>query len=488
MEFDSFAFAVFFAIIFPTTALLRRHVRSRNLFLLAASYFFYACWDWRFLSLIWISTAVDYFCGLKLNVSAAEVNNPDKPAAPKAGDRKLLLLSLCTNLGILGFFKYFGFFVDTAVDALNAIGLSGEHHSLQIILPVGISFYTFQTLSYTIDVYRRKIPTERNLLNFATFVAFFPQLVAGPIERAARLLPQIRAPHRLTFDKFSSGSFLILWGLFEKIVIADNAAKVANVLFAADQPSGFDVIIGVYAFAIQIYGDFSGYTNIARGVARCLGFDLMRNFNLPYFAMNPSDFWRRWHISLSTWLRDYLYIPLGGNRCGRIRNYINLMITMVLGGLWHGAAMHFIVWGFFHGLVLSIHRYLQPFLKRINGKLPRLPMKLGVVLRIGLFFQVTCLGWLIFRVNDLPQLGQLLSAIVESPFTRRVMDSESELIGLGVSFLVLLTYETLQYRTGNPYILFKAPTLVRAFAYLALILSIVLFGEYGGESFIYFQF
>jgi alginate O-acetyltransferase complex protein AlgI len=488
MEFDSFSFAVFFAIIFPTTALLQRHVRSRNLFLLAASYFFYACWDWRFLSLIWISTAVDYYCGLKLNVSADAVNNAGTTVARKPGERKLLLLSLCTNLGILGFFKYFNFFVDTAVSALNSVGLSGEHQSLHIILPVGISFYTFQTLSYTIDVYRRKIPTERNLLNFATFVAFFPQLVAGPIERAARLLPQIRAPHKLTYQNFSSGSFLILWGLFEKIVIADNAAKVANVLFAADQPSGFDVIIGVYAFAIQIYGDFSGYTNIARGAARCLGFDLMRNFNLPYFAVNPSDFWRRWHISLSTWLRDYLYIPLGGNRRGRVRNYINLMITMVLGGLWHGAAMHFVVWGFFHGLVLSIHRFFQPFLGRLDGKLPRLPMNLGLVLRIGLFFQVTCLGWLIFRVNDLPQLGQLLSAVVESPLTRRTMDSESELIGLGLSFLILVVYETLQYRSKDPYILFKAPVVVRAFAYMALILSIVLFGEYGGDSFIYFQF
>ncbi|MCP4094329.1 MAG: MBOAT family protein [Planctomycetes bacterium] len=487
MEFDSFSFAVFFAIIFPTTALLQRHVRSRNLFLLVASYYFYACWDWRFLSLIWISTAVDFYCGLKLDVTEDEAKHNETPA-PRVGDRKVLLLSLCTNLGILGFFKYFNFFIDSAVGALNAIGLTGQHHSLNIILPVGISFYTFQTLSYTIDVYRRRIPTERNLLNFATFVAFFPQLVAGPIERAARLLPQIREPRFLTYRNLSSGSFLIVWGLFEKIVIADNAGRVANGLFAADQPSGLDVVIGVYAFAIQIYGDFSGYTNIARGVARCLGFDLMRNFNLPYFAVNPSDFWRRWHISLSTWLRDYLYIPLGGNRKGRVRNYINLMITMVLGGLWHGAAMHFVVWGFFHGLLLSIHRFFEPLLKRFDMKLPRLPMGFGKVIRIGLFFQVTCLGWLIFRVRDLPQLGKLLAALTDSPLSRRVMDSESDLIGLALSFLILIVYETFQYRSRDPYILFKAPLPVRAFAYMALILSIVLFGEYGGESFLYFQF
>jgi D-alanyl-lipoteichoic acid acyltransferase DltB (MBOAT superfamily) len=485
MVFNSLSFALFFAIVLPVTTLLQRRVRTRNAFLVLASYFFYGCWDWRFLALIWISTVVDYLCGLKLNVSEEEVGSGEPRSRT---DRLVLLTSLITNLGILGFFKYFDFFVDTAVSSLNALGIPGEHESLGIILPVGISFYTFQTLSYTIDLYRRKIPTERSLLNFATFVAFFPQLVAGPIERASNLLPQFRTPRAAGPSGFSSGLFLIGWGLVEKVVIADNAAKVADALFAAPDPGGLDVVIGVYAFALQIYGDFSGYSDIARGVARCMGFDVMRNFNLPYFAVNPSDFWRRWHISLSTWLRDYLYISMGGNRKSPRSTYVNLMTTMVLGGLWHGAAMNFVVWGFYQGTVLCVHRFFSPFFRAANATRSGLSAGLRYALRAAFFFQITCLGWLIFRVESLAQLRDMLAALATSPLTRRALDSESDLIGIAFAFLILLIYETIQFTRRDHYVLFKMPVMVRALAYSVMILSFILFGEFGGSAFIYFQF
>jgi len=488
MTFDSLAFALFFVVVLLVTILLRRHVRGRNVFLLLASYLFYSCWDWRFLGLIIVSTLVDFLCGIRMNVNERDIGAKGVSASRSRHDRWWLGVSLGTNLGLLGFFKYFNFFIETASSALEAIGLSAHQSSLQIILPVGISFYTFQTLSYTIDVYRRRIPTERSILNFATFVAFFPQLVAGPIERASHFLPQVRSVRTISYSQFSSGMYLIVWGLIEKIVIADNAAKVADALFGSDRPGGLDVIIGVYAFSIQIYCDFSGYTNIARGVARCLGFDLMRNFSFPYFAVNPRDFWNRWHISLSTWLRDYLYIPLGGSRRGKVMTYRNLFITMTLGGLWHGAGLHFVLWGVFHGAILSLHRVLDSSQRRVGKLMAFLPPGVRYCLKAALFFQVTCLGWLIFRADDIPQLGTLLHAVITSPTTTRVLESQSDLLGLMVSYLFLFVYEMIQFRRDDPYVIFKAHTAIRGFLYAAMLLAIILFGNYGGGTFIYFQF
>ncbi len=329
MLFNSYCFWLFFLVVFVLYAGLNH--KWQNRLLLVASYIFYGAWDWRFLSLIWISTVVDFFVALKIDEHRHSSNHERQ--------KKLwLIVSLCTNLGLLGFFKYCGFFVEEMGQLMDWLGVPLSLPSLSIVLPVGISFYTFQTMSYTIDVYRDQIRPVRDFEGFALYVAFFPQLVAGPIERSTHLMPQIIKPRQLTSDGYIEGLYLVLLGMFKKVVIADNMAIIVNAVFQSpvSQLSGLECLLGVYAFAFQIYGDFSGYSAIARGVSKFLGFDIMVNFNLPYFAQSPQEFWHRWHISLSTWLRDYLYIPLGGNRHGTARTYRNLMVTMVLGGIWHG--------------------------------------------------------------------------------------------------------------------------------------------------------
>jgi len=285
--------------------------------LLVASYIFYGAWDWRFLFLIFASTVIDYFCGLKIY----NTQNPEK--------RKIFVtISIISNLSFLGFFKYFDFFTFNLQRLFAYFNFSIDPMFLKIVLPVGISFYTFQTMSYTIDIYRRKMEPTNKFFDFALFVAFFPQLVAGPIERAKRLLPQILSPRQVTLGKFYEGCYLIFWGLFMKIFIADNLAKIVNPVYGGPPPyNGVDVLLASYAFAFQIFCDFAGYSNIARGLGKCMGFNIMINFNLPYIATNPSEFWQRWHISLSTWLRDYLYIPLGGNRKGKLKTYRKIKIS-----------------------------------------------------------------------------------------------------------------------------------------------------------------
>jgi len=327
MTFNSFQFFVFLPVVLGTYWLLRRR-HHQNLLLLVASYVFYGWWDYRFLSLLAISTVADFAIAQAMNRTESDRIR-----------RRWLFASLGVNLGILGFFKYFNFFVDSAVSVLNSLGLSAHAPTLSIVLPVGISFYSFQTLSYAFDVYRRRLPAERNIITFGLYVAFFPQLVAGPIERAQRLLPQFQAErHRPSPMEVWSGSWLILIGLFKKIVLADGLAMVVQDRFTDPTGHGaLSLLLGVYAFSIQIYGDFSGYSSIARGTSRLFGIELMRNFEQPYLSTNITQFWRTWHISLSTWLMDYLYIPLGGSQRGRRRTYINLMLTMLLGGLWHGA-------------------------------------------------------------------------------------------------------------------------------------------------------
>ena len=367
MAFNSLQFLGFFLLVWVLVGGLAHHrvlrwlfgahwrrgqsIAVRNAILLVASYVFYGAWDVRFLSLIILSTAVDYVVGREIFLS-------DDPVRKK----RLLLVSLVTNLGLLGVFKYYDFFARSLAELLTTLGISYQPPLLQILLPVGISFYTFQTLSYTIDIYRGQLRPARSWLGFATFVAFFPQLVAGPIERARDLVPQFARPRPITWRRVEWGFHLIGAGLFKKVVIADNVALVADAVFALQNPTGLQSLMGVYAFAVQIYCDFSGYTDIARGTASCLGFDLSKNFNLPYFAHTPSDFWRRWHISLSSWLRDYLYISLGGNRGGEKKTYRNLMLTMLLGGLWHGAAWTFVAGGRFTGwCCVSIASLRRPF-------------------------------------------------------------------------------------------------------------------------------
>ena len=343
MEFNSWEF-IFFLL---TVMVLHRLAPSRvlkNVLLLIASYAFYSAWDWRFCSLIVLSTITDFVVGQKIHVANSEYSR-----------RLWLICSLVVNLGVLAFFKYFNFFVGSFVSALENLGLETDPAYFNIILPIGISFYTFQTLSYTIDIYRKKLTPTHSLVEFALFVSFFPQLIAGPIERARHILPQLKVNHVIKVREVWVGLQLIFWGLFKKVFVADNVAMIVDNLFgnSASLPFGLSYL-AVLAFAIQIYADFSAYSDIARGCAKIFGINLMLNFQNPYLAANPQEFWRRWHISLSTWLRDYLYIPLGGNRGGKILAYRNLMLTMVLGGLWHGAAWNFVWWGF------TMERCLQP--------------------------------------------------------------------------------------------------------------------------------
>ena len=379
MLFNSFEYLVFLPVVVAVHWALP--TKLRNLFLLGASYVFYGAWDVRFLALLWLSTIVDYAVGRRLERTDSGVAR-----------RRLVMASLGTNLGILAVFKYFGFFVDSAVALIEAVGLNPSRPVLSVVLPVGISFYTFQTLSYSIDVYRRKMTAEHSFVRFALYVAFFPQLVAGPIERAHRLLPQLK---NRVFDPrmVESGLLLLARGLFKKLVIGDTMAGIVDASYA--EPVGLGTVgtlAIMYAFALQIYGDFSGYTDMARGSAMLVGVNLMENFRQPYLATSLTDFWRRWHISLSDWLRDYLYIPLGGNRSGLAKTYRNLILTMLLGGLWHGAAWTFVAWGGLHGVWLAAERWVRSKRKAVGG-VPRL------VLQVLTFHGVVVL-WVFFRASD----------------------------------------------------------------------------------------
>jgi alginate O-acetyltransferase complex protein AlgI len=446
--------------------------------LLVASYVFYSFWDWRFLGLIIISTLLDYFCGLKINSS----NNPKV--------RKLfLILSVAGNLSILGFFKYYTFFALSLKNLFLKFGILLDPISLNIILPIGISFYTFQTMSYTIDIYRKELEPTKNFLDFALFVAFFPQLVAGPIERARNLLPQILNPRKLDLEKIYEGFYLIFWGLFLKIFIADNLANIVDLVFKSSAPyNGVEVLLATYAFAFQIFCDFAGYSNIARGVGKCLGFDIMINFNLPYFSKNPQEFWRRWHISLSTWLRDYLYIPLGGNREGTIKTYRNIFITMLLGGLWHGASWTFIIWGIYHGALLIIHRILKPLLKKIHNPRIFIIKKLWGCLKIIFFFQFISLGWIIFRAVSINQLTEMLYGLFFNFNLSTDIDLKANLFKFIFCIGILLIVQLFQYLKKDLMIVLKTRVPVRVFFYFIIFYSMILFGLSGENEFIYFQF
>jgi alginate O-acetyltransferase complex protein AlgI len=495
MLFNSLHFVAFLIVVFSFTAMLRRRVPARNGLLLIAGYYFYAWWDWRFLGLLWITTLFDYYCGRMLRV---EGHVAGQRLVRSRRDKLFVAASMTVNLTILGFFKYFNFFIGSAAVLLHRLGLQANVPALHIILPLGISFYTFQSMSYVIDVYRGELEAERSLLNFALFVSFFPHLVAGPILRATALMPQIKRPNQISWEKISSGFYLLVWGLFKKAVIADNIAAVADQAFsafptafhrahaAASVAGGGTALLGVYAFAIQIYCDFSGYTDMARGTARVLGFELMHNFDLPYFAANASDFWRRWHISLSSWLRDYLYIPLGGNRKGTARTYINLMITMLLGGLWHGAAWTFVIWGGYHGLLLCIHHGMRDWLKKIIEPKAAVPRAIWLLIRIVVFFHLICFGWLLFRAASMEQVAIMTRAIFTSVSQ---LDLETQLIEtLVVCAVVLLIVQLAQAMTDEKLVAWKLPIPIRAVAYAAVFLGIIIFGVTGGRAFIYFQF
>lgn len=470
MVFNSLVFLVFFLVVYGLYRALPH--RGQNVLLLVSSYFFYGWWDWRFLSLIFVSTLVDYWAGLAIAGAGDDTRR-----------RKMALwVSLIANLGILGFFKYFNFFADNLVVLLQSIGISAPVRHLDIILPVGISFYTFQTMSYTLDIYRRQLRPTRSFVDFAAFVSFFPQLVAGPIERAAKLLPQIQNPRTITRADLESGAWLVFWGLFKKCVVADNLAGLVDGVFGGGAATGAQSLLALYAFAFQIYCDFSGYSDIARGLARWMGIELMLNFNNPYFALNPRDFWTRWHISLSSWLRDYLYIPLGGNRKGRRRTYVNLALTMLLGGLWHGAAWTFVAWGAFHGIMLAIyHAWAERFSPKGTADSGR-----WIGLRRVWMFHLVCLGWLFFRAESMGQAGDMLAGMFTN-FAWNV-DATNLLAGLAIFCLPLWLVQWLQVKTGN----LAAPTelslVPRVALYATMALMFLALGNTGGGAFIYFQF
>ena len=440
MVFNSNVFVGFFLAFLLGYHLVRKSLRMRNLLIVVASYAFYGWWDARFLVLLAASSCVDFFVSRSMGRSTDPVHR-----------RRLLWLSVGTNLGILGFFKYFGFFVESLVAGLRALGYEGSVTTLEIVLPVGISFYTFQSLSYTVDVYRRRLEPTNDIVAFLAYVSFFPQLVAGPIERAKHLLPQFQSTRTITSPMVEEGVWLIIWGMFKKVVIADNLAPLVEMVFDAQGVGGPIIVLGAIAFGLQIYCDFSGYSDIARGLARVLGFDLMVNFNLPYIATSLREFWRRWHISLSTWLRDYLYIPLGGSRCGATRNGLNLFITMLLGGLWHGAAWNFVLWGAWHGAILAMERALRSERESVS--------RTATVLHWAVTMIVVFFGWLMFRAHSLDQIIELTVGVwsLELPHW-----TASYVINVVVFSVPLLLIQCWQWRASDLLVVMKTDRCKRA--------------------------
>lgn len=475
MLFNTLQFFVFFALVYALYVMFDH--KRQNRMLLVASYIFYGSWDWRFLFLILFSTALNYVCGIKI----CAINEPAK--------RKLLIcLCVIGNLSVLGFFKYFNFFISSLGTLLSFFGFPPQTHFFNIILPVGISFYTFQAMSYPIDIYRKKLTPTKNFFDFALFIAYFPQLVAGPIERARHLLPQILAPRRVTLDKFYEGAYLIFWGLFIKVFTADNLAGIVDPVFNSPAPyNGAAVLVAVYAFAFQIFCDFAGYSTIARGLGKCMGFDIMLNFNLPYFATNPREFWQRWHISLSTWLKDYLYIPLGGNRKSTLVTYRNLAITMLLGGLWHGAAWTFVIWGAYHGFLLIIHRIMIPWLKTIKQPQNVFAARIWFFMRIVFFFHLACFGWMIFRAQSMNQVQQMLEGIIHNfnLFAPGLSSISRKLIFFT---WILILVQVWQFIKKDLLFIMKCNFAIRTLFYLACFFLLALFGVTSAKEFIYFQF
>ena len=470
MLFNSMAFLWFLLAMLLLYYLLPKS--ATKYLILIGSYVFYGWWDWRFLALILATTGLNYWTALEL-----DRRNPGRVR------NGLFVLSVILNLSVLGVFKYFNFFVDSLLELLGTFGFTPGSVHFNMVLPVGISFYTFQAMSYTVDVYRRELSPERNFVIFAAFVSFFPQLVAGPIERAGHLLPQVATRSVPTAADVREGVWLMLWGFFLKIFMADNLSTLVDSMYENVQSlSAIDVIICHYAFAFQILGDFAGYSYIAIGVARLFGVTLNDNFLFPYFVKTPSAFWKNWHISLSSWLRDYLYIPLGGNRGSNAFVIRNLLLTMVLGGLWHGAAWHFVLWGFFQGAILVLFRMTS---KKKAGA-PGDTRSMGLLKIFGMF-NLTCLGWMIFRTPDMATIGTMLKSLttrfgVGSP--RTTYWALQSAFFISIPLLIQLS----QWVRAQPHALPIRNLYVRRFACVVMVYVLLAFGDWGTKSFIYFQF
>jgi alginate O-acetyltransferase complex protein AlgI len=471
MIFNSLDFLLFFPTVY-VLYLFSSH-KIQNILLLFASYFFYGYWKIEFLSLIVLSTIIDYACSLSIESSTDERR------------RKVFLwISLIFNLGLLGYFKYYNFFVSNAVSALQALGFNANFETLKIILPLGISFYTFQTMSYTIDVYRKQIQPIKNFLDFALYVSFFPQLVAGPIERATRLLPQIVSKRTVKFEQITEGTFLIALGYFKKVYVADNLSYIVDPIFASNDPSGASVLLAIYAFMFQIYCDFSGYSDIARGLAKYMGFELMLNFNRPILGSNIIEVWKRWHISLTTWLRDYIYVSLGGRNVSVFRQHINNLIVFLISGLWHGANWTYIIWGLYNGILTILYKLIQPFIPSLKTKNRYF---LGMEKSIWIIFTATIFGYsgLFFRAKDMSIANNMTYQLFFNFGT-----ADAKLVDKFIRIILpLLLIEVHQYiNKDNEFSLFNLKLPIRVLLYLLLFYMIIVLGNFNKNEFIYFVF
>lgn len=481
MLFNSLSFAVFFPIVFAIYWILgKKNYRYQNVFLMIASYYFYAQWDWRFVFLLAFSTALDYFSGIKIH-----------EASTKASKKIWLYISVGINLGFLGFFKYYNFFIESFAELLEKVGFHAHYPTLQIILPVGISFYTFHGLSYVFDIYNNRIKPDKNIVDYTLFVSFFPLLVAGPIERATHLLPQIKRKRQFNYHQVTDGMRQVLWGLFKKMVIADNCAIYANEIFSTyETQSGSNLVLGAIFFTFQIYGDFSGYSDIALGTARMLGFDLLKNFNYPYFSRDIAEFWRRWHISLSSWFKDYLYIPLGGSKGGNWMRIRNTFIIFLVSGFWHGSNWTFIVWGGLNALFIMPSIIMKTNRKNLDvvakGRLfPS--MKEGVQVVITFFLAAFC--WIFFRAESVQEaFAYVYRMFTENLFSFPSLTKSAMATLILVGFLVVVEWISKEDNYGIEKVFFKAPTFVRWSFYAFILLLLGLFMQINETPFIYFQF
>jgi len=464
MLFNSIAFLIFFPIVYFTYwFFLSGNLKKQNLLILLASYFFYSCWSWKFLGLLALSTIIDYFYGFK-------VQNENKKIS-----KFYVWLSVINNLGILVIFKYFNFFAGELQALLNYIGFSTQLGVLEVVLPIGISFYTFHGMSYVFDIYRGNQRPMKNIVEYAVFVSFFPLLVAGPIERANHLLPQIQKSRIFNLVQSQQGIQLVILGFFKKLVIADNLSPLVDSIFLdPDQHSFLSLLFGAIGFSFQIYGDFSGYSDIASGIAKLLGFELLKNFNFPYFSTSIPDFWKRWHISLSSWFRDYLYFPLGGSRGGLLLSVRNVLIIFILSGFWHGANWTFIVWGLIHGLF-----YIPGFVRKQMGKIDHAKFNLAGVF---MTFLIVTFAWIFFRSKSVLDAYNYLLAFDNLNFGLTFIKTNTHLVLLVKSILGVLVLLFVEYRLFSHRI-------VQRYLYVLLFIMLLIFGEFkDSASFIYFQF
>lgn len=478
MLFNSFKFALFLPVVFILYWFFtNKNLKLQNLLLLGASFFFYACWDYRFLFLLIFSISLDYFSGIKM----AE-------ATTKHRKRLWFWLSILINVGFLGFFKYYNFFINSFADMLSAFGLKISFWTLRVILPVGISFYTFHGLSYVIDIYKDKIKPERNFVDYAVFVSFFPLLVAGPIERATHLLPQIKRKRVFEYSKAVDGLRQILWGLFKKIVIADNCSGYVNLIFTnSAQYSGAAHILAALLFTFQIYCDFSGYSDIAIGTARLFGINLLRNFAYPYFSRDIAEFWRRWHISLSTWFRDYLYIPLGGSRVGTWTKVRNTFIVFLVSGFWHGANWTFIFWGFLNALYIMPSIILNTHRNNLNTVAQgRYLPTFKEFFSIFSTFMLAVIAWIFFRSDSIKNaFGYITEIFIKRP---AIDASVPLMIIIMIAFFIIVEWIGREEQFALAILNKSKLSVLRYTTYVTIAIAILFLGNFQGNQFIYFQF